>query len=256
MIEEAEKTGRLKPGGTIVEPTSGNTGIGLAMVGAVKGYRVILTMPDDMSVERRHLLRAYGAELVLTPARNGMMGAVDRAELMVKENRDFFMPLQFENASNPEAHRRTTAREILDDLAGPPDAFVAGVGTGGTITGNGEVLRSVNPGIWITAVEPAGSPVLSGGDPGPHGITGIGAGFLSVTLNTRIYDEVVAVTDDEAAATARRLAVEEGVLGGISSGAAVSAALHVASKLGSGKRLVVILPDRGDRYLSTGLFIP
>lgn len=256
MIEDAEGTGRLKPGGTIVEPTSGNTGIGLAMVGALKGYRVILAMPDDMSIERRHLLGAYGADLVLTPARSGMMGAVERAETLVKENADFFMPLQFENTSNPEAHRRTTAREILKDLGSAPDAFVAGVGTGGTITGNGEVLRSVNPGIWITAVEPAGSPVLSGGHPGPHRITGIGAGFLSAILNTRIYNEIIAVTDGAAFTTARRLAAEEGILAGVSSGAAVWAALKVAAKLGEGKRLVVILPDRGDRYLSTGLFLP
>jgi cysteine synthase A len=256
MIREAEKAGRLRPGGTIVEPTSGNTGIGLAMVGAVLGYRVILTMPDDMSVERRHLLGAYGAELVLTPAARGMMGAVERAEQLVRGDSSFFMPLQFENASNPEAHRKTTAPEILADLGGPPDAFVAGVGTGGTITGIGEVLRSANPEIWITAVEPSGSPVLSGGDPGPHGITGIGAGFLSAVLNTKVYDEVMAVTDGDAIATARRLAWEEGILAGISSGAAVWAALHVAARFGKGTRLVAILPDRGDRYLSTGLFIP
>jgi cysteine synthase A len=255
MIETAEKEGKLKPGGAIIEPTSGNTGIGLAMVAAVKGYKLVLTMPETMSLERRQLLQAYGAELVLTEGKKGMKGAVDRAEEIHRENLSFyFMHQQFENSSNPEIHRKTTAVEILNDLGGAPDGFVAGVGTGGTITGVGEVLKERNPRVWIAAIEPAASPVLSGGKPGPHKIAGIGAGFVPGVLNTKIYDEVIQVADDEAAEMARIMAKKEGILCGISSGAAMWAALRVAEKLGSGKRVVVILPDRGERYLSTGLF--
>ncbi|MEJ2252905.1 MAG: cysteine synthase A [Nitrospirota bacterium] len=254
MIEWAEHEGRLKPGGTIIEPTSGNTGIGLAMVSAVRGYRLILTMPETMSMERRQLLEAFGAELVLTPGNKGMMGAVERAAEIEREHPEYYMPQQFENPANPEVHRRTTAREILEALGGPPDGFVAGVGTGGTITGVGEVLKEKNPSVHVAAVEPAASPVLSGGEPGPHKIAGIGAGFYPGILNTKVYDEVVTVTDADAAETARAVSLKEGILAGISSGAAMWAALRVARKMGEGKRLVVILPDRGERYLSTGLF--
>jgi cysteine synthase A len=256
MIETAERQGKLAPGGTIIEPTSGNTGIGLALVAAVKGYRLILTMSETMSLERRQLLRAYGAELILTPGERGMMGAVERAEEIYARSPGFFMPLQFENEANPEVHRRTTAQEILNDLGGAPDALVAGVGTGGTITGTGERLREVKPDIWITAVEPAGSPILSGGDPGRHRIAGIGAGFFPGVLNTKIYNEVVPVTDDDAEETSRHLALREGILAGISSGAAMWAALRVAARLGRDRTVVVIFPDRGERYLSTGLFTP
>lgn len=256
MIEAAEKDGSLRPGGTIIEPTSGNTGIGLALVSAVKGYRLILTMPETMSIERRQLLQAYGAELVLTEGKKDMMGAVEKAEEIYKKNPEYFMPLQFENSANPEIHRKTTALEIINDLGKAPDGFVAGVGTGGTITGVGEVLKDRNPDIWIAAVEPAASAILSGGDPGPHKIAGIGAGFFTGVLNTKIYNEVIPVTDNDAAETARLIARKEGILSGISSGAAMWAALKVAKKLGRDKRLVVILPDRGERYLSTGLFIP
>lgn len=255
MIETAEQNGSLKPGGTIIEPTSGNTGIGLAMVASVKGYKLILTMPETMSMERRQLLQAYGAELVLTPGEKGMMGAVERAEEIFKDNPDYFMPQQFENPANPDVHRKTTANEILECLGGVPDGFVAGVGTGGTITGVGEVLRHEKDDIWIAAVEPAASPILSGGNPGPHKIAGIGAGFFPGVLNTKIYDEVIAVTDGAAAATAKELSHKEGLLCGISSGAAMWAALRVSEKLGSGKRVVAVLPDRGERYLSTGLFV-
>jgi cysteine synthase A len=254
MIETAEKEGRLKPGGTIVEPTSGNTGIGLAMVAAVKGYRLILTMSERMSMERRHILQAYGAELLLTPGERGMLGAVERAEVTYRENPDYFMPLQFENPANPDAHRKTTALEIIDSMGGVPDVFVAGVGTGGTITGVGETLRERRPDIWITAVEPYGSAILSGGEPGPHKIAGIGAGFYPGVLNTRIYDEVISVTDEGAIETMRQLALREGILAGVSSGAAMWAARCVAKRFGRGKKVVVIFPDRGDRYLSTGLF--
>lgn len=256
MIEAAEKDGSLRPGGTIIEPTSGNTGIGLALVSAVKGYRLILTMPETMSIERRQLLQAYGAELVLTEGKKDMMGAVEKAEEIYKKNPEYFMPLQFENSANPEIHRKTTALEIINDLGKAPDGFVAGVGTGGTITGVGEVLKDRNPDIWIAAVEPAASAILSGGDPGHHKIAGIGAGFFTGVLNTKIYNEVIPVTDNDAAETARLIARKEGILSGISSGAAMWAALKVAKKLGRDKRLVVILPDRGERYLSTGLFIP
>ena len=256
MIEAAEREGRLKAGGTIVEPTSGNTGIGLAMVAAIKGYRLILTMPDTMSMERRQLLEAYGAELELSEGKKGMKGAVEKAVEICKNNPAYFMAQQFENSANPEIHRRTTALEILQALGTAPDGFVAGVGTGGTITGVGEVLRDRNPAVWIAAVEPASSPVLSGGKPGPHKIAGIGAGFVPDVLNTNIYNEIIAVTDADAAETARALARKEGILAGISSGAAVWAALRVARKLGKGRQIVVILPDRGERYLSTGLFSP
>ena len=256
MIEAAEAEGKLRPGGTIIEPTSGNTGIGLAMVAAVKGYRMILTMSERMSAERRDILRAYGAELVLTPGERGMLGAVERAEEICKKNSAYFMPLQFENPANPGAHRRTTAVEIMEALNGVPDAFVAGVGTGGTITGVGEVLRERRPDIWISAVEPRGSAILSGGQPGPHQIAGIGAGFFPGVLNTGIYDEVIPVTDADAIASMRELALREGILAGVSSGAAMYAARCVAQRLGKGQRVVVIFPDRGDRYLSTGLFTP
>lgn len=254
MIESAERDGRLRQGGTIIEPTSGNTGIGLAMVASVRGYRLILTMPETMSMERRHLLKAYGAELILTPAERGMLGAVEKAEEIYKANPDYYMPQQFENPANPEVHRKTTAIEIISALGGIPDAFVSGVGTGGTITGVGEVLRNENKNIWITAVEPAGSPVLSGGNPGKHRIAGIGAGFFPGVLNIKIYDEVIAVRDEDAEKTARELSLKEGLLYGISSGAAMWASIKVAKRLGKGKRVVVILPDRGERYLSTGLF--
>ena len=254
MVEEAEKSGRLKPGGTIVEPTSGNTGIGLGLVAAIKGYRLILTMPDTMSVERRTLLAAYGAKLVLTPGSEGMRGAVAKAEEIINENPTWFMPQQFKNPDNPEIHRRTTAREILAALGPNIDAFVAGVGTGGTITGVGEVLRARNRAIKVIAVEPADSAVLSGKSPGPHKIQGIGAGFVPAVLNTQVYDEIMQVTNEEAAQTARELGVKEGLLCGISSGAALFAAIKTARKLGKGKSVVVILPDSGERYLSTGLF--
>lgn len=254
MVEAAEKDGALRPGGTIVEPTSGNTGIGLALVAAVKGYRLILTMSEAMSEERRLLLEAYGARLVLTPGPEGMMGAWNVAEKIRRENPGSFMPLQFENPANPGAHRKITAPEILRDLGGVPDAFVAGVGTGGTITGIGETFRALKPGILITAVEPAGSPVLSGGEPGPHRITGIGAGFFPGVLNTKIYDEVITITDGDAEAASRELALTEGILAGPSSGAAMLAAMQVARRLGRGKKVVVIFPDRGERYFTSGVF--
>jgi cysteine synthase A len=252
MIEAAEQAGELKSGGTIVEPTSGNTGIGLAMVAAAKGYRCVLVMPDTLSTERRTLMKAYGADLILTPGADGMKGAINKAQELVHE-RGYFMPLQFANPANPEIHRRTTAAEILEQV-GHLDAFVGGVGTGGTITGVGEVLKDTLPGVRIVAVEPAGSPVLSGGEAGKHKIQGIGAGFVPEVLNTEVYDEVIQVTDDDAFATARRLATEEGILAGISSGAATWAALQVAQRLGKDKVVVALLPDTGERYLSTGLF--
>ncbi len=255
MIEDAERRGRLKKGMKIVEPTSGNTGIGLAMVAAVKGYPLVLTMPESMSMERRMLLQAYGAELVLTPAAKGMRGAVEKATELAASGTEYFLPQQFENPANPLIHRQTTAREIIDFMGGKQvDAFVSGVGTGGTITGVGEVLRKRFKGIRIIAVEPAASPVLSGGQPGPHPIQGIGAGFVPRILNTSVYHEVSKVESDDAKATTRRLAKEEGLLVGISSGAACWAALQVAAKLGKGKRVVTILPDGGERYLTTGLF--
>jgi cysteine synthase A len=255
MIEDAEKRGRLKKGMTIVEPTSGNTGIGLAMVAAVKGYPVILTMPESMSMERRRLLEAYGATLVLTPTDKGMKGAIARADEILASGREYFKPDQFGNPANPQVHRRTTAREILAFTGAKKiDAFVAGVGTGGTITGVGEVLKKKFKNLKVFAVEPAASPVLSGGLPGPHVIQGIGAGFVPAILNTKIYDEVIQVTNDQAADTARRLAHEEGLLAGVSSGAACWAALQVAARLGRGKRVVTIFPDVGERYLTTGVF--
>lgn len=249
MIEAAEREGRLKPGDTVVEPTSGNTGIGLAMVCAVKGYRLILTMPDDMSLERQRLLKWLGAELLLTPAIEGMTGAVYAAEELVREH-GYFMPRQFENAANPEVHRRTTAREILQACGGQLDALVAGVGTGGTITGVGQVLKEAIPGLKVVAVEPAGSPVLSGGRPGRHGIQGIGAGFVPGVLDRRVIDRVISVTDTNAIETSRRLAREEGILCGWSAGAATWAALRVARELGAGARVLCILCDIGDRYAS------
>ena len=254
MVEAAEGEGKLKKGMTIVEPTSGNTGIGLAMVAVVKGYRLILAMPDTMSLERRKLLKALGADIVLTPGSEGMKGAIGKAEELFGSSADYFMPQQFRNPANPEVHRRTTAREILEQTDGKVDAFVAGVGTGGTVTGVGEVLKEKNPGVKIVAVEPASSPVLSGGKPSSHRLQGIGAGFVPEVLNREIVDEVITVTDVEAAETARRLAKEEGIFAGISSGAAAFAALRVARDLGAGKDVVVLLPDTGERYLSTDLF--
>jgi cysteine synthase A len=254
MIEKAEQDGCLKPGNTVIEPTSGNTGIGLSMVCAVKGYKLILTMPDTMTIERRRLLSAYGAELILTPGAQGMRGAVLKAEeLAVKHG--YLLPQQFNNPANPEIHRQTTGPEILEAMQGLSiDGFVAGVGTGGTITGTGEVLRKHNPAIHIAAVEPADSAILSGGAPGPHKIQGIGAGFIPGVLNTKIYNEVIPVGNDQAYEHTRRLAKEEGLLAGISSGAALFGALQVAGKLGKGKNVVVVLPDTGERYLSTGVF--
>lgn len=256
MIEAAERDGRITPGKTvIIEPTSGNTGIALAFVCAAKGYRLVLTMPETMTLERRLLLKAYGAELVLTPGPDGMRGAVEKAESLADEYQDAFVPQQFKNPANPEVHRRTTAEEIWRDTAGQVDIFVAGVGTGGTITGTGEVLRERKPSVQIVAVEPKASPVLSGGDPGPHRIQGIGAGFVPEILNTSIYDEIFQVSNEEAELTTRRLATEEGLLCGISSGAAVHAALGMAKRSASkGKLIVVILPDTGERYLTTQLF--
>lgn len=255
MIEAAEQQGKLQPGGTIVEPTSGNTGIGLAFVAAVKGYRAIFTMPDTMSLERRTLLSAYGAEVVLTPGSEGMSGAIANAEALVAENPEYFMPQQFKNPANPDVHRRTTAPEILRQVGTSIHAFVAGVGTGGTLTGVGEVLKETIPDIRIVAVEPKDSPVLSGGKPGPHKIQGIGAGFVPEVLNTRIIDQIVTVGNEEAQDTARDLALQEGILCGISSGAAFAAALKVARELGPDTTVVVVLPDTGERYLSTDLYI-
>ena len=253
MIEDAEKRGLLKPGDTIVEPTSGNTGVGLAMVAAVKGYRLILTMPEDMSVERRKLFSRYGAKLVLTPAIEGMSGAVYAAQELVEKNPRYFMPQQFNNPANPEIHRRTTAREILRATGGRLDAFVAGVGTGGTITGVGEVLKELDPRILVVAVEPARSPVLAGGKAGLHAIQGIGASFVPGVLNREVIDEIIAVRDEDALAMTRRLTSKEGLLVGISAGANVHASVAVARRLGAGKRVVTILPDTGERYLSVNL---
>ena len=250
MIEAAEREGRIKPGDTIVEPTSGNTGIGLAMVAAVKGYRLIVTMPEDMSLARRDLLARYGAEIILTPAIEGMTGAVYAAQELMSENPQYFMPQQFENPANPEAHRRTTAREILAATGGRLDAFVAGVGTGGTITGVGEVLKAEKPDVLIIAVEPARSPVLQGGRAGITAIQGIGAGFAPGVLNRQVLDEIMSVGDEDAIAMSRRLSREEGLLVGVSAGANVVAALKVAKRLGRDKRVVTVLPDTGERYLT------
>jgi len=250
MVEDAEQRGILKAGSTLVEPTSGNTGIGLAMVCAVRGYRLILTMPDDMSQERQRLLSRYGAEIHLTPAIEGMTGAVFAAQEMCKEHPEYYMPMQFENKANPEIHRRTTALEILEATDERVDAFVTGVGTGGTVTGVGEVLKERLPGIRVVGVEPARSPVLSGGRPRPHGIQGIGASFVPGVLNREVLDEVILVRDEDATATARRLAREEGLLVGISSGANVWAACQVASTMPSDRVVVTVLCDTGERYLS------
>lgn len=254
MIGKAEADGSLTPGATVVEPTSGNTGIGLSMVCAVKGYKLVLTMPDTMSIERRRLLAAYGAELVLTPGAQGMRGAVQKAEELSAAH-GYFMPQQFKNPANPEIHRLTTGPEIVAAMGKLSiDGFVAGVGTGGTITGVGEVLRAHNPHIRIAAIEPADSAILSGGQPGPHKIQGIGAGFIPDVLDTRIYHEVIRVTNDEAYAATRVLAKDEGLLVGISSGAAFHGSLQLSRQLGAGKNVVVILPDTGERYLSTGVY--
>ncbi|HYC54466.1 MAG TPA: cysteine synthase A [Candidatus Binatia bacterium] len=253
IIEAAERDGLLGPGGTIVEPTSGNTGIGLALVAAARRYRLILTMPETMSEERRSLLRAYGAELILTPDSKGMHAAIAKAEEIVRDNPGFFMPSQFSNPANPEAHRQTTAREILAQCP-RIDAFVAGVGTGGTITGVGSVLRAERPGTRIIAVEPARSAVLSGGEPGYHGIQGIGAGFVPANLDVSVIDQVITVTDEEAKACTRRLAAQEGILVGISAGAATAAALQVAAELPNDAVVLFMLCDTGERYLTTDLF--
>jgi cysteine synthase A len=250
MVEEAERQGALRPGDTIVEPTSGNTGIGLAVVAAVKGYRLLLTMPEDMSLERRAVLERLGAEIVLTPANEGMTGAVFAAEQLLRAQPRAFMPQQFQNAANPEVHRRTTAQEILKATEGLLDAFVAGVGTGGTVTGVGEVLKRERPGVLVVAVEPARSPVLQGGRFRPHAIQGIGASFVPGVLNRAVYDEIIGVRDDEAIAYTRRLGREEGILAGISSGANVAAACRIAERLGQGKTVVTLVCDTGERYAS------
>lgn len=255
MIDDAEAKGALKPGAVIIEPTSGNTGIGLAAVAASKGYRIILTMPETMSVERRNLLKAYGAELVLTDGAKGMKGAIAKAEELAQQIEGGFIPSQFTNSANPTAHFNTTGPEIWEDTDGKVDIFVAGVGTGGTVSGVGKYLKSKNPNVKVVAVEPAGSPVLSKGVAGPHKIQGVGAGFVPETLDTKIYDEIIAVENEDAFATGRTLARKEGLLVGISSGAAVYAATQLAKRPeNKGKNIVVLLPDTGDRYLSTPMF--
>ena len=253
MIEAAEESGKLKAGDTIIEPTSGNTGIGLAMVAAAKGYKAILVMPETMSMERRNLLRAYGADLVLTPGPEGMNGAIKKAGELAEEN-GYFMPQQFKNFANPAVHERTTGPEIVEQMGDQLDAFISGIGTGGTITGAGKVLRENYKDIKIVAVEPTDSPVLSGGKPGQHKIQGIGAGFVPDVLDTDVYDEIVQVENEQAFEYARRAAKEAGVLGGISSGAAIYAAVQVAQKLGKGKKVLAIIPSNGERYLSTPLY--
>jgi cysteine synthase A len=255
MIEQAEREGILKPGGVIVEPTSGNTGVGLAYIAAAKGYRLILTMPESMSIERRTLLKALGAQLHLTPASGGMKTAIEQAEQLVSEHPGSFMPQQFKNPANPEMHRKTTAQEILRDTEGNLDIFIAGIGTGGTITGVGEVLKEHDASISVVAVEPEESSVLSGESPGPHKIQGIGAGFVPDVLNTSIYDEIIRIPSQEAAEVTRSVAQKDGIFVGISSGAALAAAQRIAQRFsGEHKRIVVILPDTGERYLSTWIF--
>lgn len=255
MVEQAEKDGKIAPGATLIEPTSGNTGIGIALVAAARGYRAILTMPETMSVERRNLLKAYGAEIVLTEGAQGMKGAITRAEQLQKEIPNSFIPSQFENLANPAAHERTTGPEIWADTDGKVDVFVAGVGTGGTVTGTGRYLKQQNPAVHVVAVEPTDSPVLSGGKPGPHKLQGIGAGFVPDTLDTKVYDEVIRVSNDDAFAYGREFAQREGALVGISSGAALAAAMELAKRPEyAGKTIVALLPDGGDRYLSTDLF--
>ena len=255
MVEQAEKDGKIAPGATLIEPTSGNTGIGIASVAAARGYRAILTMPETMSVERRNLLKAYGAEIVLTEGSQGMKGAIARAEQLQKEIPNSFIPSQFENLANPAAHERTTGPEICADTDGKVDVFVAGVGTGGTVTGTGRYLKQQNPAVHVVAVEPTDSPVLSGGKPGPHKLQGLGAGFVPDTLDTKVYDEVIRVSNDDAFAYGREFAQREGALVGISSGAALAAAMELAKRPEyAGKTIVALLPDGGDRYLSTDLF--
>ena len=255
MIEAAEKSGRLKPGGTIVEPTSGNTGISLALISSLKGYKIIIIMPDTMSVERRSIIAAYGAEIILTDGNAGMKGAISKAKELLDENSDYYMPQQFENPANPEKHYTTTGEEIIRDLP-DLDAFVAGVGTGGTITGVGEYLKSQNPDVKVVAVEPATSPVLSQGKSGPHKIQGIGAGFVPKALNTEVYDEVFPVENEDAFTVGKLIAKHEGILVGISSGAALYAAIQLAKRPeNKGKTIVALLPDSGDRYYSTPLFV-
>ncbi|EKI4479739.1 cysteine synthase A [Staphylococcus pseudintermedius] len=254
MIEQAEKEGKIKPGDTIVEPTSGNTGIGLAFVCAAKGYKAVFTMPETMSMERRNLLKAYGAELVLTPGAEAMKGAIKKAKEL-KETHGYFEPQQFENLANPKVHELTTGPELVEQFEGRTiDAFLAGVGTGGTLSGAGKVLKEKYPDIQIVAIEPEDSPVLSGGEPGPHKLQGLGAGFIPGTLNTEIYDEIIKVGNEVAMETSRRVAKEEGILGGISSGAAIYAAIQKAKELGKGKTVVTVLPSNGERYLSTPLY--
>src|SRR5690625_1468167 len=253
MIEAAEREGILTPGATIIEPTSGNTGIGIAMVAAAKGYKTVIVMPDTMSQERRNLLKAFGAELILTPGAEGMKGAIAKAEELVEEY-GYFMPQQFNNMANPEIHEQTTGKEIVEQMSDGLDAFVSGVGTGGTVSGAGKVLKGHFENIKIYAVEPEHSPVLKGGEPGPHKMQGIGAGFSPNTLNVNIYDEVLQVSNDEAFETAREVAKKEGIFGGISSGADIAAAKRVAKQLGKGKKVLAILPSNGERYLSTPLY--